>query len=124
MRALAATLLLAFTAPAGILADSANAEQANTVPIVAPLRRSLEREAGRMVRQAPGVVTAQGPQRSWAGRHPVALGMLIGLGGGIAWGSAQYYEGERPFGPFVALGGGIGVGIGAGVGAIVSAVKR
>jgi len=46
------------------------------------------------------------------------------LGGGLAVGAAQYYEGERPFGPLVALGAGVGVGIGAGVGAVISAVRR
>jgi hypothetical protein len=115
-----AVLMLALAAPASVLA----AGQPQNVQIADPLRRSIEREAIRMARERPGPVTPQAPPRSWAGRHPVALGMMIGLGGGMVWGSAQYYEGERPFGPFVALGAGVGVGIGAGVGAIISAVRR
>jgi hypothetical protein len=120
MKRAIAVLILALAAPDGLLA----AGQPENVQVAGPVRRSIEREAIRMARQSPGTVTPQAPPRSWAVRHPVALGMMIGLGGGIAWGSAQYYEGERPFGPFVALGAGVGVGIGAGVGAIISAVRR
>ena len=118
MKRAIAVLMLALQA--SVLA----AGQPENVQVEGLLRQSIEREAIRMARQSAGAVAPQASSRNWAGRHPVALGMLIGLGGGIACGSAQYYEGERPFGPFVALGAGVGVGIGAGVGAIISAVRR
>jgi hypothetical protein len=113
-----AIAVLMLTLQAGVFA----AGPPENIQVAGPLGRSIEREAIRMARQSPGAVAA--PSRSWAGRHQVALGMLIGLAGGIAVGASQPYEGERPFGPFVALGAGVGVGIGAGVGAIISAVHR
>jgi hypothetical protein len=114
-----AVLVFALAAPVGVLA----AEQPESVQVAGALRQSIEREAIRTAHQRSTGLATQRSHRSWAGRHPVALGMMIGLGVGIAFGSAQYYEGERPFGPIVALGAGLGVGIGAGVGAVVSAVR-
>jgi hypothetical protein len=75
--------------------------------------------------------------RSWAARHPVALGSLIGLGVGFGIGAATCtYPGGDP-GPCSAayykwrprLAGGIflgliGAGAGAGIVAIVSATRR
>lgn len=120
MKCAIAVLIFALAAPAGVFA----AGQPENAQVAGPLRQSIERVAIRMARQSPAAVAPQPSQRSWAWRHPVALGMMFGLGGGIALGSAQHYEGQRPFGPIVALGAGVGVGIGAGVGAIVSAVRR
>jgi hypothetical protein len=34
----------------------------------------------------------QPPQRSWAGRHPVALGAIIGTAGGALWGASIMLE--------------------------------
>jgi hypothetical protein len=119
MRAFAAVVVLALGPSASVLAAGGAPD---SVQLVHPMGQSIER-AARMACQGAGVTAPEASQRGWAGRHPVALGMMIGLAGGIAVGSAQHYEGKRPFGPFMALGGGIGVGIGAGVGAVVSVAK-
>jgi len=51
------------------------------------LRDATRREAARL---AIALTTAQPqpPQQSWAGRHPVLLGTLIGLGTGVSVGAA------------------------------------
>jgi hypothetical protein len=54
-----------------------------------PLGASAAREAARLAKLAPSSFSSQPlQQRSWAGRHPVALGSLIGLGVGFALGAA------------------------------------
>jgi len=94
------------------------------------LRQSIEREAARLVKTshvARDFQPQQPPQRSWAGRHPVVLGAMVGAAGGAIWGAAECKnacEGGSLTGPIVALGAGAGVAIGAGVGAIVSLVRR
>jgi hypothetical protein len=120
MRGVAVVVILSLGMSTGLLA----AGEPQNGQGMAPLHQSIAREALRMARQSAGAGATQASERSWAGRHPVALGMLLGLSGGMAVGAAQHYEGKRAFGPFMALGGGIGIGIGAGVGAIVSAATR
>ena len=61
----------------------------------------------------------QPPQRSWAGRHPVALGAIIGTAGGALWGASLCWKqvcGDSQGPLLVAFGAGLGAGIGAGVG--------
>jgi hypothetical protein len=77
-----------------------------------------------MANHSAAVQPQQTTSRTWVARHPVALGMLIGLAGGIAVGASQPYEGKKNFGPFIALGAGVGVGIGAGTGALISLAGR
>ena len=57
---------------------------AETVPAPVPLRQSIQREAVRLARAS---TAAEQPQRrSWAARHPIALGAILGIvtGGAIA----------------------------------------
>jgi len=71
---------------------------------------------------------AQPPQeRSWAGRHPAALGAMIGAAAGAILGSSGCWkspcgDGHGPL--LVAFGAGLGAGIGAGVGFSVSLARR
>jgi hypothetical protein len=95
------------------------------------LRQSLEREAARLSKGEMAAAAAQTPQpsdRSWAGRHPVALGALIGGAAGTIWGASACSSGgckaDSLTGPLMALGAGVGAGIGAGIGAVVSIVRR
>ncbi len=74
------------------------------------------------------------PQRSWAGRHPVLLGTLIGLGVGLGNEVVQCAAGVQiiphsgeglPCDPRVAAAvGGLSAGIGAGVGAVIGIFVR
>ena len=94
------------------------------------LRQSIEREAARLAKAslaATNFQPQQPPQRSWAGRHPVALGAMIGVAGGAIWGAAECQtacEGGSLRGPIMALGAGVGVAIGVGIGAMVLLVRR
>ena len=67
------------------------------------------------------------PQRSWAGRHPVALGAMIGAAGGTLWGASLCWKqvcGDNHGPLLVAFGAGLGAGIGAGVGLTISLTTR
>ena len=69
----------------------------------------------------------QQPDRSWAGRHPVALGTMIGAAAGSIWGAAMCRKqvcGDSQGPLLVALGLGLGAGIGAGVGITISFATR
>ena len=74
------------------------------------------REASR--RQPP-------PRRSWAGRHPVIFGALIGLGVGLGVEAAVIpgASGGEPHSAYLPMFGGVGAGSGALVGLILSAVR-
>src|SRR5207247_8389566 len=64
----------------------------------------------------------QPPERSWARRHPVALGAIIGAAGGALWGASQCWKqvcGDNHGPLLVAFGAGLGAGIGAGVGVTI-----
>jgi hypothetical protein len=93
------------------------------------LRQSIEREAARLLKTslAATALRPQQPGRSWAGRHPVALGVMLGAAAGTIWGAAECRnacEGGSLTGPTLALGAGVGAAIGAGVGGIISLVRR
>jgi hypothetical protein len=120
MKRMIALIALALEMSTGVSA----AGEHEMVQSAGPLRQSIAREAVRLAGQNPVSSTPRASQHNWAGRHPVALGMMIGLAAGVAVGASQEYEGKRPFGPLVALQGGIGLGIGAGLGAIVSIANR
>ena len=70
-----------------------------------------------------GPDSQQPPERSWAGRHPVALGAIIGAAGGALWGASLCWKqvcGDN-YGPLlVAFGAGLGAGIGTGTGVAVA----
>jgi hypothetical protein len=66
-------------------------------------------------------------QRSWAGRHPVLLGALIGLGGFSALAAVNYDPNSNTDltrGQSVAFAGAGGAGLGALAGLIVSIARR
>ena len=128
------------TAPAGVLqgptlSDGAVYQVASHKP-AGVLRKAIVDEAGRLGRGFPSssLQQPQPKQRSWAGRHPVLVGALIGAGiGGVAKGSllglpndACIVDSETTgcTGASVAIGAGLGAGVGALVGLVVSAVRR
>jgi hypothetical protein len=59
---------------------------AETVPAPVPLRQSIQREAVRLASESTAAGQPQPPRRSWAARHPIALGAILGIvtGGAIA----------------------------------------
>jgi len=129
-----AAVLVAALAPSSVLAQAAaagHAEMLQSKPSTAGLSRSIAREATRLANdklvETRGYQPQTAPQRSWAGRHPVALGAIIGVTGGAMWGASQCStgcEGGAYRGPFIALGAGVGAAIGAGIGALVSSGRR
>jgi hypothetical protein len=67
------------------------------------------------------------PERSWAGRHPAALGAIIGAAVGAVLGSSMCWNqvcGDGHGGLLVAFGAGLGAGIGSGVGFTISIARR
>jgi hypothetical protein len=91
-----------------------------------PLSDGIREEA---MRSAEAVGRAKAPQqaaprRRWAGRHPVLLGALIGLGAGLAVSAGEGGSSDLSAGQVAAFLGGTGAGIGAAVGGIVGAVSR
>jgi hypothetical protein len=113
-----------------LAAPSSAAAQATTVDARGGLRQSIAREAANLAEHAGTASLLQSPpspQRTWAGRHSVALGALIGGAGGMTWGAvvcANACEGGLHTRYWMALGAGAGAGIGAGIGAIVSRIRR
>jgi hypothetical protein len=91
------------------------------------VRRSIEREVARMAKTPAALQPQQPPQRNWAGRHPVALSVMMGAAGGTIWAVSECRaacEGGSLTGPMMTLGASVGAGIGAGIGAIISRVRR
>ena len=86
-----------------------------------PLARAAVAEATRLA-AAGASQTAQKPaarERSWAGRHPVFFGALVGTGGGAAVGAASASCDQNQFCP---VGPGVAIAVvailGAGIGSI------
>jgi hypothetical protein len=84
------------------------------------------REAARLASIGATEPVSSEPDRSWAGRHPVLLGALVGLGGGLAFtaGTDCAHSSDYTCRGLSLWFGGIGAGIGAGVGGVVSLVRR
>ena len=83
-----AVLVTLLVAPGGLRAQGLVATAyENGIP-TAPttLRDATRREAARLA-IALAAAQPQPPQQSWAGRHPVLLGTLIGLGTGVSVGA-------------------------------------
>jgi hypothetical protein len=101
-----------------------------TNPASIERRGSVGREEVRPATARAATTTPdsqQAPQRSWAGRHPVALGAIIGTAGGALWGASMCWRqvcGDNHGPLLVAFGAGLGAGIGAGVGVTISLVTR
>lgn len=86
-----------------------------------------EMSATREVARGLGTQTARTPRRSWAARHPVLLGSLVGFGTGFLIGylpgdDGLFYDFTAEFNGMVM--GGIGAGTGAAIGAIVDASRK
>ena len=75
-----------------------------------------------------GAPRAQDPaERSWAARHPVALGAMIGAAAGAVLGYSPCWKevcGDGHGQLLMAFGAGVGAGIGAGAGLTVSLVRH
>jgi hypothetical protein len=72
------------------------------------------------------VAQQQPRERTWAGRHPVLFGALVGLGVGVAVEAAVIpgASGGEPHSVYLPMFGGVGAGVGSLTGLIVSAVHR
>jgi hypothetical protein len=98
------------------------------IPSSSERRQLFAREGVRPATASAALTTPDGqPGRSWAGRHPVALGAMIGAAGGALLGSSVCWrqvcgDGHGPL--LVAFGAGLGAGIGTGVGITISLTKR
>jgi hypothetical protein len=131
---LLALLISVFVIPTEGFAQTqpTNEGRAETVRVPAlQLPAGLMRESvDRDVRLAalPLALGQSGPrQHSWAGRHPVLCGTLVGLGIGLGVEAAVIpgaSGGGEPHGYYVPMFGGLGAGIGALVGVIVSVTRR
>ena len=137
MKAIAAVLISFLITPSTVLAQdtTAGTREGETVQPSARssggLQQSIAREAAKLVEYPVinSVQPQQGPQRTWAGRHPVALGAMIGAAGGLIWGAAVCSgtcngSDGRTTQLWMGIGAGIGAAIGAGIGAIVSLARR
>lgn len=130
---LLAALLLA---PAGSIAqESAFPLRADAIRVadrsssLNPLREAAIREAARLAAAPPSVPQPQPPasQRSWAGRHPVLVGMLAGAGAGAVVFAAAHPEDralDERNGYMAAAGAGVGAAFGAMGGWLFSVVWR
>jgi len=88
------------------------------------MREAVNRESTRWAAM-PSLSRQQSRDRSWAARHPVLCGALIGLGAGLAVEAAVIpgASGGEPHSAYLPLFGGMGAGIGSLVGLIVSAAR-
>src|SRR5262249_23622085 len=91
------------------------------------LQGAVGRHAARRASMPIVERAAAASNRSWAGRHPVLLGTLVGLGGGLTFvavtaaaGTGCSHSSDYTCGEFSLWFGGLGAGIGAGVGGVVS----
>lgn len=130
-RIVAAILVSLFAIPGGALAQTACEGPCSVTPsgdravTSGALRAATLKEAVRLsktllstsLRQAPT------PQRSWAKRHPVVVGTLVGFGAGLGFFvvACSDCDSANPlYGPSALAMGGVGAGIGAAVGFAVS----
>ena len=119
-RTLVAAVIGMLMTPAAGLAQTPFAEES--------IRKVVNRDsiALSVLAAAPVAQTQQPRERSWAGRHPVLFGALVGLGVGVAVEVAVIPGGSggEPHSVYLPMFGGAGAGIGSLAGAIVSAVRR
>ena len=137
IKAIAVVLVSILAAPSSALAQATTVDARQAAIVQVPvsgqssggLRQSIAREAAKLTEHAgtTSLQPQQPPQRTWAGRHPVALGAMIGAAGGVTWGAvvcSNACEGGLHTPYWMALGAGVGAGIGAGIGAIISRIRR
>jgi hypothetical protein len=134
IKAIAVVLVSILAAPSSALAQTATLDVRQTAIVQVSgqssggLRQAIAREAAKLTDDAgtTGLQPQTPPQRTWAGRHPVALGAIIGAAGGVTWGAvvcSNACEGGLHTPYWIALGAGVGAGIGAGIGAIISRIR-
>ena len=89
------------------------------------IRDAAAREAVRLASARTVQAATSTPHRSWAGRHPVVLGTLIGFAGGVVYATPGCSRSSdytcTGLGLFF---GGVGAGLGAGAGGIVALFQR
>ena len=138
LKTLTGLLVLALWMPSTVMAQPSKlpAGQIVKTVILRSIPSSIEprqlfgREGVRRATASATPTTAdpqQPPRRSWAGRHPAALGAMIGAAGGALLGAVPCWrqvcgDGHGPL--VVAFGTGLGAGIGAGVGFTISLARR
>jgi len=91
------------------------------------LRDGVDKEAVRLAKTLAPDSPPPGTEhkRNWAGRHPVLLGTLIGLGVGLAYNATRCgASSDFTCAQLAAFFGGIGTGIGAGAGGVVAIALR
>jgi hypothetical protein len=137
MKVIAAVLVSLLIAPSTVLAQdmAVGSREGEIVRASARsssgLRQSINSEAARLAEHSAtySFQPQQISQRSWAGRHPVGLGAMIGAAGGAIWGAAACSgkcngsDGQTTQ-LWMGIGAGVGAAIGAGVGAIVSLIRN
>jgi hypothetical protein len=86
----AAVLSVLLIAPTGVWAQGSFSRIRNPRQSAGPLQEAGLREATRLAATLSVASQQQTPQqRSWAGRHPVLLGALIGMGTGVTIAAVQ-----------------------------------
>lgn len=90
-----------------------------------PLRRAAREEALRLATRAASRQDQPAVHRSWASRHPVLLGTLVGGAiGSLTLGLTEGNSDTPEQGEGFLFGFGLGAGVGALVGAVVDAARR
>jgi hypothetical protein len=123
---IAAVLLIA-ESPAAAQSITGHGSAARSQPLRAAIMRAARQLAADPKGQhAQSPDTAGQPGPSWAGRHPVLTGALIGTTGGLVWAAVICRTAECEADPrsHVGVFGGTGAGAGAATGVVVPAVRR
>jgi hypothetical protein len=135
-RIAAVTLVSLLLAPAVCLAQEPSVDNRGTVGTLSTQTLLAERllqptnpGTARLLASVPAIVAQQQPasRESWARRHPVVVGLLIGAGAGAALGAATCNRDnncDMPRGHWAALTAAQCAGFGALTGWIVSLVRR
>ncbi len=120
-RTLVAAVICVLMMPAAGLAQTPFAEES--------IRTAVKRDGTALSMLAAPAAQQQQSQpreRTWAGRHPVLFGALVGLAVGVAVEVAVIpgASGGEPHSVYLPMFGGVGAGIGSLAGVIVSAARR
>jgi hypothetical protein len=137
IKAIAVVLVSILAAPLSALAQTTTVDARQAAIAHVPLsgqssgglRQSIAREAAKLMEDSgtTSLQSQQPRQRNWAGRHPVALGAMIGAAAGVTWVAVECRnacEGGADTPGLMGIGAGVGAGIGAGIGAIISRITR
>ena len=119
-KVLAIFLASSLFATAGTLAQSQpieNGQNRAIAPAEPYIHASVESKEGASLQQ-------QSRPRSWAGRHPVVVGALIGVGAGVGFGAAVCDRDKDHDFPCKSVFGSQGAILGALAGFVVSVIRR